>query len=298
MKSILYSLLALSLLITGCSKKETPGGVKYTVVKKGDGKPPAFGDFLSMSLLMKDSKDSVWFDSKTVGGRVILPVPDASMEKDPGEMGVFKILTKGDSVTFQLTAFTVFFKTRRMPVPENMDSTSLFTFTACLKDVMSRAQVDEYQQKKEIEMRKAQVEKDSVIINNLLAEKGIVAQSAAAGMRYVVKKEGKGPFAVSGQTALVHYAVYTLEGKLIDTSWASVAKDNNFDNGNRNEPYPVVVNASDVIRGWHEMLQLMNKGMKVTVYIPSSLAYGPQGRGPEIPPNSILLFDMEVMDVK
>ena len=298
MKSILYSLLALSLILTSCSEKKTPGGVKYVVLKKGDGQAPEAGKYLSMSLLMKDSKDSVWFDSKTVGGTIIVPVPDSTMEKDPGEMGVFKVLTKGDSIRFSLTALTVFMKTRHIPVPQNIDSASLFTFTACLKDVMSRDEVNEYQQKMAMKSQREQVQKDSVAIENFLKEKGIVAKTTESGVRYVVKKEGTGPLAVAGQTALVHYAGYTLDGKLFDTSWASVAKENNFNNGDRNEPYPVVINTRSVIQGWDDMLQLMNKGMKVTVYIPSSLAYGPQSPGPEIPPNAILMFDMEVMDIQ
>jgi FKBP-type peptidyl-prolyl cis-trans isomerase len=88
-----------------------------------------------------------------------------------------------------------------------------------------------------------------------------------------------------------------LNGNLFDTNIESVAKANNYDNGGRYNPYPVVVNTGSVIRGWDEMLQLMNKGMKVTAYIPSVLAYGSQGNG-GIPPNSVLVFDMEVVDIK
>lgn len=286
------------LLTVACSEKETPGGVKYKVLKKGDGKEVAFGQFMVMNMLLTDAKDSVWFSSKEVGNPVVIPVPDASMEKDEGEYGVFKALTKGDSITFQLSAQTIFTKTRRMPVPKNVDEKSLFTFNIGLKDVWSQEQVTEFQQKLMRDNERGQIKKDSVAINNYLNEKGIVAQTTASGLRYVVKKEGKGNLATAGKTAMVHYAGYLLNGKIFDTSLASVAKENNFNNGGRNEPYPVVVNTGSVIKGWDEMLLLMNKGMKVTVYIPSGLAYGQQSPGPGIPPNSILMFDMEVMDIK
>lgn len=305
MKTTFYCVMALILLLaTGCDKK-TPGGVKYKVLKKGDGKEVAFGQYMVMNLTMKDSKDSVWYDTKANGNPVVTPVPDASMEKDEAEYGVFKVLTRGDSVTFQLSAKTVFTKTRKMPVPPNVDSTSVFTFQVGLQDVWNQEQVQQFQQrmndeqqKKMMEQQAAQIQLDSVTLNSHLSEKGIAAQITPSGMRYVVTKKGKGNFAKSGQTAMVHYAGRLLNGKLFDTSIASVAKESNFPYQGNNEPYPVVVNTQSVIAGWDEMLQLMNKGMKVTAYIPSHLAYGPQARGADLPAFSILVFDMEVTDIK
>jgi FKBP-type peptidyl-prolyl cis-trans isomerase len=225
-------------------------------------------------------------------------MPDASMEKDDGEYGVFKILTKGDSVSFQLTAETMFTKTRKRPVPANVDPKSLFSFNLGIRDTWTREQVDSFQQEMMADSDLIQSKRESEKIDTYLKENGIVAQSIASGIRYVVKKEGKGALAVAGQTAFVRYAGYSLNGKLFDTNIASVAKENNFDNQGRNESYPVVVSKSNVIRGWHQMLALMNNGMQVTVYIPSSLGYGQQGKGPSIPPNTILVFDMELADIK
>ncbi len=299
MKSTYYVILICTVLVaTGCSEKKSPGGVKYKVHRKGDGKEVAFGQFLVMNMELKDSKDSVWFSSKEMGSPVIIPMPDASMEKDDGEYGVFKILTKGDSVSFQLTAETMFTKTRKRPVPANVDPKSLFSFNLSIRDTWSKEQVDAYQQKMMADSDLIQSKRESEMIDAYLKEKGIVAQSTSSGIRYVVKKEGKGELAVAEQTAYVHYACYSLNGKLFDTSIASVAKENDFDNQGRNEPYPVVVSKSNVIKGWHLMLALMNKGMQVTAYIPSSLGYGQQGRGPSIPPNTILVFDLEVTDIK
>ena len=167
-----------------------------------------------------------------------------------------------------------------------------------MQEVLDQQQVNDFQQNLMMKNERAQNAKDSVTINNYLAEKGVSAMRTASGLRYIVTREGQGEYAASGKTAYVHYAGYNLSGKLFDTSIAEVAQKNNFDNQGRNEPYPVTVNTGTVIRGWDEMLMLMNKGMKVTVYIPSALAYGPQSRGPEIPANSILIFDMEVTDIK
>jgi len=299
-KYLLYSILALAcMMATSCAEKETPGGVKYTLLKKGDGVEPQLGQFLVMNMMLKDSKDSVWFDSKSTGNPVLMPVPDASMANNEGEQGVFKAMTKGDSVSFKLPASIIFLKTRGRPVPKNIDPATLFQFNVCLKDVWNQEQTNKFQEKVMEESERLRAKNDLEKISNYLAEKNIKnAVYDSSGIIYTVKKEGKGEKAKPGQIAYIHYAGYLLDGTIFDTSMASVAKEKNFNNGGRNEPYAVVVNTGGVIRGWDEMIMLMNKGMQVTVYIPSALAYGSQSQGRTIPPNAILVFDMELVDIK
>lgn len=296
--SPLFSLALVCIITLSCSDKETPGGVKYTVLKKGDGVEVASGQFLVMDLSLRDTKDSIWFNTKDSGYPAVLPVPDASMLKDDGEYGVFKALTKGDCVTFKVSAENIFTKTRRRPIPKGVESTSLFTFVANLKDVWTQEQVQAFQMEMSRESQRKQITIDSTIIANHLKEKSLEAKSTPSGIRYVVLKEGKGELATQGKVAFVHYAGFTLEGKIFDTSLSSVAKENGFNNGGRNEPYPVPVVTGQVIQGWHDMIQMMNKGMKVRAYIPSHLAYGQSGNGPAIPPNTVLMFDMELADLK
>ena len=80
----------------------------------------------------------------------------------------------------------------------------------------------------------------------------------------------------------VHYTGTLLDGKEFDSSVK------------RGEPLEFPINA--VIPGWTEMLKLMKVGEKVTAWIPSDLAYGPYGRPPQIPGNSMLIFEMELID--
>jgi FKBP-type peptidyl-prolyl cis-trans isomerase len=295
--SAFFLILGISGLLFSCAEKETPGGVKYTIIREGDGVEPEYGKFLALYLELKDAKDSTWFTTADSGFPVVLAVPDASMVEDDGEYGVFKALTKGDSVSFQLPARIVFLKTRKRPVPNNVDPLSLFTFRVGVKDVMGEEEVQAFQQRIMMESEKKRAKSDSLTITSYLAENNLTAEHTPTGIYYIVKQEGTGENATSGKSAYVNYAGYLLNGNLFDTNIESVAKANNYDNGGRYNPYPVVVNTGSVIRGWDEMLQLMNKGMKVTAYIPSVLAYGSQGNG-GIPPNSVLVFDMEVVDIK
>ncbi|MBI5691665.1 MAG: FKBP-type peptidyl-prolyl cis-trans isomerase [Verrucomicrobia bacterium] len=104
-----------------------------------------------------------------------------------------------------------------------------------------------------------------------------------SGLRYEITQAGTGPAPKATDTVRVHYV-----GKLIDGS--------EFDSSvKRGEPaeFPL----DQVIPGWTEGIQKMNKGGKIKLYVPPHLAYGDDGR-PGIPPGSTLIFDVELLDIK
>lgn len=104
----------------------------------------------------------------------------------------------------------------------------------------------------------------------------------ASGLKYMIVKEGKGDSPKPTDVVKVHYEGKLLDGTVFDSSYS------------RGEPASFPLN--QVIPGWTEGLQLMKEGGKAVFYIPSNLAYGPQGAGP-IPPNSDLIFTVELLDV-
>lgn len=109
-------------------------------------------------------------------------------------------------------------------------------------------------------------------------------QTTESGLQYEVIKEGKGQKPTATDMVKVHY-----EGKLTnDTVFDSSIK--------RGEPTDFYVN--QVIKGWTEGLQLMSEGAKYRFYIPQDLAYGANENNPSIPPFSVLIFDVELIEVK
>ncbi len=302
--SILVSLIVFAICSACSNERETVSGQKFSVVKKGDGKEIKVKQILVMDFVFKDAKDSVWFDTRKAFPQIM----QKQSQPQPGDklMEVINMLTKGDSVTLKMSASDVFTKSFRTPVPPKVDSTSLFTFLIKLNEVMDSVQFMKYredliakQNQKVLEQQKEQVAKDSVIISNYLKEKNITAATTASGLRYVITKPGKGDNVKEGQTAKVNYAGYLLNGKYFDTSIESIAKEKKlFQEGRDYSPLSIVVGKSSVIKGWHEAIALMNKGCKMTVYIPSTLAYGTQKRGEDIVENSVLAFDMEVVDIQ
>jgi FKBP-type peptidyl-prolyl cis-trans isomerase len=108
-------------------------------------------------------------------------------------------------------------------------------------------------------------------------------KATESGLQYESVKEGTGPTPKDTDTVKVHYTGTLITGEKFDSS------------RDRNEPAEFPVNG--VIPGWTEALKLMKQGSRYNLAIPAKLAYGPQGR-PGIPPNSTLLFDVELLEVK
>lgn len=104
----------------------------------------------------------------------------------------------------------------------------------------------------------------------------------ASGLQYEVLTTGEGPKPTQNDTVRTHYHGTLINGSVFDSSYQ------------RGEPaeFPV----GGVIAGWTEALQLMNVGSKWRLFVPSELAYGDQAVG-GIPPCSVLVFDVELLDI-
>lgn len=114
-------------------------------------------------------------------------------------------------------------------------------------------------------------------------KKNADVRETASGLQYVVEKEGEGVQPTAEDEVTVHYTGRLLDGTVFDSSV------------NRGEPATFPLNR--VIPGWTEGVQLMKEGSKYTFFIPSDLAYGPQGIPGAIPPHSTLIFDVELIKV-
>jgi len=108
----------------------------------------------------------------------------------------------------------------------------------------------------------------------------------SSGLKYIDLVEGTGVSPQPGMQVTVHYSGYLLDGKKFDSSV------------DRNEPFVFVIGRGNVIKGWDEGVMTMKVGGKRKLIIPPDLAYGSRAIGNLIPPNSFLVFDVELLGVK
>lgn len=104
-----------------------------------------------------------------------------------------------------------------------------------------------------------------------------------SGLQYKVLREGTGKSPTPADGVRVHYRGTLIDGTEFDSSYA------------RNQPAEFGV--GQVIAGWTEALQLMKEGSKFQFFIPANLAYGERGSPPTIGPNSVLIFEVELLEV-
>jgi FKBP-type peptidyl-prolyl cis-trans isomerase FklB len=141
--------------------------------------------------------------------------------------------------------------------------------------------VQEYMQKA-MEQKAAKVEAESkAFLEANKAKEGV--KVTASGLQYQVLSSGNGKMPTATDKVTVNYVGKLVDGTTFDSSYE------------RNEPATFTVN--QVIPGWTEALQLMHEGDKWKLFIPSSLAYGEQGAGGQIPPHATLIFEVELIKV-
>lgn len=152
----------------------------------------------------------------------------------------------------------------------------------------AKAEIQKYFQAMEEKQREAAAKMGEVNAKAgeaFLAENGkrVEVKTTPSGLQYEVLTEGDGPMPTAEDQVEVHYT-----GKLID----GTVFDSSVDRGQ-----PATFGVTQVIPGWVEALQLMKAGSKWRLFIPSQLAYGPNGAGGVIGPNQTLIFDVELLKV-
>lgn len=128
------------------------------------------------------------------------------------------------------------------------------------------------------------------------------AQKTSTGLEYAIYQKGNGKKPAAGSTVYVHYAGFFENGELFDSSYEDVSKAFGKFNQQKADakayiPFPFQYgNKTGLIPGFLEGLEKMNFGDKAILFIPSHLGYGEAGAGGVIPPNTNLIFELELLE--
>ena len=171
----------------------------------------------------------------------------------------------------------------------------LEAFMAGLSDALDdTVQMDESAMMTAIQsfVQQQQEAAQSALTDNLAASEAFLAENAqkdgvvqlASGLQYLILESGDGETPTSTDSVLAHYHGTLTDGSVFDSS---------VDRGE-----PATFGVSQVIAGWTEALQLMKEGDKWRLFIPPGLAYGEASPTPAIPPNSALIFDVELLEIR
>jgi FKBP-type peptidyl-prolyl cis-trans isomerase len=172
------------------------------------------------------------------------------------------------------------------------DSLDLDILTAAMRDVFAgtalkmdqqecMAVVQEYMQKAAEQKGAVARSAGKAFLESNKKQAGVT--ETASGLQYKVITSGKGKTPGPGDQVTVHYTGKLTDGTVFDSS---------VERGT-----PATFGVGQVIRGWTEALQLMKEGDKWTLFIPDTLGYGERGSGGQIPPYSVLVFDVELIKV-
>jgi FKBP-type peptidyl-prolyl cis-trans isomerase len=272
----------LVVMCMACNKeevRETPNGFKYTLVESGDGVKPQKEEILVFDFLLKDSKDSVWHNTEIQGTPSAVMIQDSTaLASESGIVQMFRMLSKGDSVLVTMPVPEFFRDVIRAPIPPDVDTTLNLSYCLRVNDIMKMDDFRAFQEDAMTKKRVSQKEKDASLISKYLTDNNINAQQDTSGLSYLIHSNNGGSKPTVDNCVEVKYTGRFLkDGKVFDQS----------------DKISFPLNA--VIPGWQKAIPMLGIGDSATFYIPSGLAYGPEGAQGAIPPDAILIFDVELL---
>jgi FKBP-type peptidyl-prolyl cis-trans isomerase FkpA len=243
------------------------------------------GDFAEMNVIFSIG-DSVMINSYEMNNKqpVMQMLQAPTMKGDLME-GLLT-MKAGDSTIFRMRMDTLAARSGQ-PVPSYVKPGDYAEWRVRMISIKTKEELEQETAKKD----QAQLQTDDKLIQEYFQQKGIKnAKKDPSGFYYVVHKPGTGASPKEGQAVSVNYTGQNLDGEKFDSN-----TDPAF---HHVEPFTFNLGKGSVIKGWDKGVAIMKKGMKATFYFPSPLGYGDRGAGAKIPPNAILIFDIELLDFK
>ncbi len=267
----------------GATLKKLPSGLQYQLIKDAPVRANQEGDILELQDI-NAFKDSVLYDSRKMNNNMPVPLRVAKPNFGGDLMEVFPFLSVNDSVLVKIPLDSVL--KMGAPMLPGMEKGKGQSLEYRIKIVSVKTEAEA---KAEMEAKSAaQISVDDKELQQYFAQKGIKPMKTAGGVYYTVEKPGSGESLKPGQQITMNYTGMLMDGTPFDSN-----VDPKFSHV---QPFQFALGTGQVIRGWDEGVAMFKKGGKGVLYIPSALAYGANSPSPAIPANSILMFEVEVVD--
>lgn len=256
-----------------CQKKwqRTPSGIYYRIYTSDTAKPkPVHGDHIWMHLRKFSPKQKEIFNTRVFDTKNGVEMDYRKTGKASDVTEIFSLMGKGDSAIVKIPSSLL---------DSNGKAKKYYTFWLNLIDFKRKAVYD--LDKKE--QYKKQIMLDSLTVADYLTNANLLdALTDTFGNRYVLKHSGIGNAVMDGDSIRIHYIGRLANGRAFDDSYE------------RNQPLPFVVGKRQVIDGLDKGIRNFHRGDKGILIIPSRSAYGDKEVG-KIPPNSVLVFEVEIL---
>jgi FKBP-type peptidyl-prolyl cis-trans isomerase len=297
---VLLSLLAFA-ACKNASFQKGDEGMEYKIISDGKGQPVKYGEFMEFEVaqLYNNGKiDSVLTDSRT--SAPLIEMLD-SVSTPPAYFKILKQLRNGDSLVIRIMSDSAFKRSPESMPPFIKKGHYLLTTVKVTNVYKTREEADKARdrnmaraQEKAKANDKIQIDKEDKVLQDYFKKNNIQVVKAPLGTYVQIIQPGNGPKIDTSMIITANYTGRLLNGKTFDSN-----TDPAF-----NHVSPLTVNMTSdpaygnpVMKGWYDGLSMLSKGAKAKFFIPSPLAYGPQGAGQDILPNSTLMIDIEVLDI-
>ncbi len=292
-RSIIPVVILFVLIGTGCNTaryKKLESGLEYKIIKgKGD-KEIKSGNFVAIKVTQyyNDSLLSTPFDT-------IPQIIQMDSMRIPGEyVRIFLQSKEGDSIVTRISTDTI---AKHNPLPPFAKEHQFFSTRFKIENIYEK-QEDAMKAQAELRSRMMRADSlamekskvaDEITIKDYLKKNNINAIRTPEGTYVQIINEGTGKKVDSGMAASVLYKGMLLNGLVFDKSYDSTGKPT--------QPYTFVVKGMGAIEGWSDGMVYFKEGGEGRLFIPSARAYGTQGSGPDIKPNTPIMFEVKITKV-
>jgi FKBP-type peptidyl-prolyl cis-trans isomerase len=259
--------------------EKTETGLYYKIIERsGDTVTPAHDDLMKISITY--AFDTVFYRSSESSKPIIIKNSGSNYPGDINEG--LNMMKRGDSASFWTVCDSFFIKTlKKRPIPKIARKQDYININVKLLETFSQEEFDADVERQKLEEKENEPEK----IRKFIEENQINVTPRESGLYYIENVAGTGEQPKEGDKIHVHFRVELLDGTEIYTSY------------NR-EPFIYKIGTAYDAPGIREGFELMRKGGKSQILVPSSIGFGEVGRGGVIPAYAPLFYNLEMVDIE